>query len=156
MQASGLQDDEGAWRAGQAPDIRTDVEVPNFKQQEEQDRLKIRNIEVQEWRSQAGGSSEDEDPREPYLDLTGAVPTQPMDPDEEHNNIPQVDDAASIRQNRLQDGQIYYNPGSVPKPEADERVMSRPRHWNDGPSLPLMTVTTSNLLPRMTRCESGI
>ncbi|KAG0650927.1 hypothetical protein D0Z07_2505 [Hyphodiscus hymeniophilus] len=141
MQASGLQDSEGAGRAGQAPESRTDAEVRNFKQQEEQDQLEVRNLEVQEWRSQAGGSSEDEDLGESYFDSIEAEPVQPMDPKEKHNNIPQVDDAASIRENRLQDGQIYYNLRSVPKPEVDEQVMSRPRHWNDGPSLPMMTVT---------------
>lgn len=142
-QASGLPDDEGAWRAGLAPDSRTDAEVPNFKQQEEQRRIDIKNDEVQEWRSQTGGSSdaEDEGPVESYFDVTVAVPRQPRDPDEIYNNIPQVDDAASIHENRLQDGQFYYNLKSVPKPEVDEQIMSRPRHWNDGPSLPHMTVT---------------
>ena len=140
-QAVRPQDDEGAERAGLAPDSRTDAEVPNLKQQEEQRRIEIRNEEVQEWRSQAGGSSEDENAGTSYFDLIKSIPVQPRDPDEEYNTIPQVDDAASIHENRLQDGQIYYNLKSVPKPEIDERIMSRPRQWNDGPSLPYMTVT---------------
>jgi hypothetical protein len=139
-QASGPTDDEEAWRAGLAPDSRTDVEVPNLKQQEEQRRIDIKNEEVQEWRSQAG-ASDDEDPAESSFNVALELPRQPRDPDETYNNIPQVDDTASIHENRLQDGQFYYNLKSAPKPEVDERIMSRPRHWNDGPSLPNMTIT---------------
>jgi hypothetical protein len=142
-QDSGLLDDEGAWRGGLAPESRTDAEVLNFKQQEEQRRIEIKNDEIQDWRSQAGGSSngEDEHRGESYFDPIRSVPNQPRDRDEEYNNILEVDDAKSIHENRLQDGQIYYNPKSVPKAEVDEQVMSRSRQWNDGPSMPYMIIT---------------
>ena len=140
-QGSAPQDVAGARRAGLAPESWTKAEVPSVKQQEEQRRINIRNEEVQEWRSQAGGSSEDEQASQSNFDLTQARPTRPRDPDEESNDIPQVDDAASIHVNRLQDGQIYYNLKTVRKSETDEQIMSLPRQWNDGPSLPHMTTT---------------
>ena len=141
-QNSGLLDDEGAWRGGLAPESRTDAEVPNFKQQEEQRSIEVKNDEVQEWRSQAGGSTNGEDRHggASYFDSNLSGPTLPRDPDEEYNNIPQVDDAESIHENRLQDGQIYYNLNGVPNAEVDEQVMSRSRQWNDGPSLHYVTV----------------
>ena len=141
-QASG--DDEGVWRAGLDPDSRTDAEVPSLKQQEEQRRIDIKNYEVQEWRSQAGGSSDadEEKPHESYFDSEQAGPNRPRDPAEEYNNIPEVDDAASIRENQLQDGQVYYNLKDLPKTKVDEQLMSQPRHWNDAPSLPYMTLTS--------------
>jgi hypothetical protein len=139
-QFANLLDDDGALRVGFAPGSRTDAEIPSLKQQNEQRDIELKNDEVQEWRSQAGGSSNvgDDYPGESYFDVTLAGPSKPRDPAEEYNNIPQVDDAESIHENRLQDGQIYYNVNSVPDPEADEPVMSRPRQWNDAPSLPHM------------------
>jgi hypothetical protein len=45
-------------------------------------------------------------------------------------------------ENQLQDGQVYYNLKDTPKIKDDEQLMSQPRHWNDGPSLPYMTLTS--------------
>jgi hypothetical protein len=139
-----LRDDEEPQRVGLDPESRTDAEGPTLKQQEEQQRINIRNNEVQEWRSQAGGSSgaEDEQRDESYFDSNRAVPSNPKDPAEANNDIPPLD-GTYIYENRLQDGQVYYNlQDGGPKAEANERLLSsRPRQWNDGPSLPYMTVT---------------
>ena len=127
--SSWLRDDEGAGRAGTAPGSRTDAEILSPKQQEEQRRIEKKNHEVEEWRSQNGGSSEAEDEQQDQSYF-------PLDADEANNNVPEVDDAASIRENRFQDGQTYYNLKNLPKSEVDEKLMSQSRHWYDPPTFP--------------------
>ena len=137
-----LRDDEEPQRLGFDPEGRTDLEGPSLKQQQEQRRIDTKNNEVQEWRSQAGGSSdaEDEQPDESYFNR--AVPSNPEDPAEANNDIPALDETY-VHENRLQEGQIYYNlQDGGSNAVADQQLLgSRPRQWNDGPSLPYMTVT---------------
>lgn len=136
--SNALRDEEGIWtsnhttgQAGLDPDSRkliSEFEIPSLRQQEIQRRIDSKNNEVQEWRSGARGTvhPNDERPQSIYT---------------EENNIQPVDDAASIRDNRLLDDQVYYNLKNAPATEADLTLMSRPRQFNDPPSLPYMTST---------------
>ncbi|TVY55193.1 hypothetical protein LCER1_G003902 [Lachnellula cervina] len=154
-QAPILRDEDGSWmsndrtrQAGLDPERRkiiSNAEVPNLKEQEERRRIENKNIEVQEWRSQAGGSSdaEDEKPAQSYFPVNNQKWYQQSksgpgrDAAEENNTIPPVDDAASIHENRLIEGQVYYAlKKGVPLNETDVQLMHQPRHWNDAPSYP--------------------
>jgi len=153
-QTTGRRDDDGMWRAnestGQAgldPETRNliaNMEVPNLKEQEEQRRLDAKNIEVQEWRSQAGGSSDAGDDQS-YFHFTSESwhdSSHQRDHPEGDSEIPPVDDAVSIRENRLVEGQIYYNFKNNAPTEDDFALIQQPRHWNDAPSVAYKTATT--------------
>lgn len=160
-----LRDEDGSWmsndrtrQAGLDPSRRKEIsntELSNLKEQEERRRIKSKNIEVQEWRSQAGGSSdaEDEQPVQSYFPVNNqnwyrqqAESDHRRDPAEVNNNIPPVDDAASIHENRLIEGQVYFDPknGAILN-EADIQLMNQPRQWNDAPSVPF--IMTSSFQP---------
>ncbi|TVY36387.1 hypothetical protein LSUB1_G004768 [Lachnellula subtilissima] len=162
-QAHILRDEDGSWmlndrtrQAGLDPERRkviSNAEVPNLKDQEERRRIENKNIEVQEWRSQAGGSSDadDEKPAQSYFPVNNEKWYQQSksgperDAAEENNNIPLVDDAESVHENRLIEGQVYYHPegkDGAPLNEADRQLMKQPRHWNDAPSFPFALTTT--------------
>ena len=129
LQASGYRNDEGmpeprerTGRAGLDPDSRNkiaDVDVPNLKEQDERRRIDEKNIEIQAWRSQASGSSDTND-----------------EVRDEAQNIEPVDDAASIRENKLVEDQVYFNFKSATPTNADLLLMRQPRHWFDAPTLP--------------------
>ena len=157
-QQTGLRDDDGAWRydqqtgqAGLNPEQRRmlgDAEVPNLKQQEEQRRIESKNMEVQEWRSQAGESTDDEDANQSYFGHFNSDNFQ-RQPEAgrrrslpEDNGVAPVDDAESIHENHLVEGQIYYYPknGAAITGE-DFRLMAQSRHWSDAPMLPKITMT---------------
>jgi hypothetical protein len=159
VEVAGRRDDEGVWKssektgqAGLDPENRkriADMEVPNLKEQAEQRRIDSRNMEVQEWRSQAGGSSdaEDENPDQSYFHFNSeswrrhaGSNNQGIDP-EEGNDIAPVDDAASIRENKFVEGQVYFNFKHTEPNEADVELMRQPRQWNDAPSYPYVTAT---------------
>lgn len=132
--AVGVRNDEGIWessdqtgQAGLDPESRkaiADMEVPNLKQQDEIRRVDDKNVEVQEWRSHAGGDSE----------TTSEVP-------DEDQNIQPVDDAASIRENTLVEDQVYFHLKNNNPTEADKLLMHQPRQWVDAPAVPYMTTT---------------
>jgi hypothetical protein len=130
-EAVGLREDEGIWgsseRTGLGPDRRkaiADVEVPNLKDQDEQRRRTEKNSEIQEWRSHAEGVSE----------VKVAIP-------DEDETIAPVDDAASIRENKIVGDQVYFNFKHTVPTEADSLLMQQPRHWFDAPSVPYITDT---------------
>lgn len=143
------RDEDGKWapnqRTGQAgldPNSRrliSDVEIPTLKEAEDQRLLQGRNTEVNEWRLQASSSHLDDinDPNSSYFAIKSV-------PDDQCSLAP-VDDAASIRNNRLQEGQTYYSMGNTvlptPPTHEDYRLMSQARHFNDGPSFPYTTDT---------------
>ncbi|RDL36771.1 C2H2 and C2HC zinc finger [Venustampulla echinocandica] len=154
-----FREDDGSWRsndrtgqAGLDPESRglvSNEEMPTLGEQEEQRRILHKNIEVQEWRSQAGGSSEgeDEQPTQSYFPLNNpnwyqqSEPRAHQDPAEEDNDIAPVDDAASIRENKLVEGQVYYHPNNIDLTQADIELMGQPRQWYDPPSVPHITTT---------------
>jgi len=158
---SGFRGDDGAWRldqrtgqAGLNPEQRRmlgDVEMPTLKQQEEQRRIESKNIEVQEWRSQAGDSSDDEDINQSYFGHFSSENFQ-RQPEAgrrrslpEDNGIQPMDETQSIHENHLIEGQTYYHPKNGTITDEDIRLMTQSRHWSDAPMLPKITMT--NLQP---------
>ncbi|CAG8982621.1 hypothetical protein HYALB_00008113 [Hymenoscyphus albidus] len=154
--------DDGSWmsnqRTGQAgldPESRRDLAdelVPTLDEAEERRRILSKNIEVNEWRSRAGASSEAEDERSAQSYFPPNNPTwyqesgarRHRDPAEgqTHDYINAVDDAASIRENKLVDGQVYFHPkNGATVNEHDQYLMSQPRHWNDAPTVPTILTT---------------
>lgn len=153
-EATAMRDDEGAWRsnektgqAGLDPERRkqiADMQVPNLKEQDLQRRLDEKNFQVESWRSQAGGSSDGGDGRDDsYFNFNNQSWTEGhrRPQPEEDTDIAPVDDAASIRENRLVEGQVYYNFDAAPTQSDMEILKNQPRHWSDAPSLPYMTET---------------
>src|SRR6266536_2074242 len=152
------RDKDGLWKpnvatgqGGLDPESRKELsneELPSLKQQEEQRRIDIKNMEVQEWRSQAGGSSDAEEgpSNQSYFSMTtmwdqnqgpGTRQTHP----EEDNDIAPVDDAVSIHENRLVEGQVYYHPRDGSFNNTDVQLMSQSRHWSDAPTVPQILTT---------------
>ncbi len=157
-------------RTGIAPERRSslsDVQVPNFKDQERKELLDMQLRQVEQWRSKATESI-DIAAKQPQSSLatdiaqrrraktTGApmnatrndfgrdftfpttfepTPQDSRDP-EEGNGIEPVSDAASIRENRLQDGQTYFNENASQINHRDVGYMTQNRHFVDGPSFP--------------------
>jgi hypothetical protein len=142
-QAAALRDNDGAWRANNAtglaglgPEERrlmSNVEVPSLKQQESQRHIDDKNTQVQQWCARGNGISDPNEPRSRESIYQAQA---------ENGAIPLVDDAASIRDNRLLDGQVYFDIKGTPPTEVDQELMSQPRTFNDPPVLPYMTVTT--------------
>jgi hypothetical protein len=153
---SAERDEEGVWRssdatgqAGLDPEKRAmmgDNEVLNFKDQEERIKLEQTNIQVESWRSQAGGSDdgEDQDPNSYFQfnqqswDQDSHRHNQP----DEANNIAPVDDAASIRENTWAEGQAYYDVKDAKPTATDLEIMKQSRHWSDAPMYPNKTETS--------------
>jgi hypothetical protein len=162
--AAVLRGEDGSWRSNQRtgqsgldPTSRRAIENENVEtlaEQEERRRIAHKNIEVIEWRSQAGGSSEGEEeratqsyfpPPPPNQDwYQQSTPRQHPDPEENIDNIGPVDDAASIRHNKTVAGQVYYDPDSKNGPlnQVDIDLMRQPRHWNDAPAVPYIMTTS--------------
>jgi hypothetical protein len=159
QQGTVLRDEEdGRWRsdertgqAGLDPESRklySNKEVPSLKQQEEKRRIENKNMEVREWRSQAGGSSdaEDEMPDESYFPLNNEEWPEQADsdharnPPESDNGVLPADDVVRT-ENRLVEGQVYYNFKNAVPNDADMELLNQPRQLNDPPSLPYITTT---------------
>jgi len=153
------RDAEGSWmpndmtrQAGLDPESRkviADQEIPNLKEQEERRRIENKNMEVLDWRSQANDVAEEEEPVQSYFPLNNqkwfSRPGSGVrrDPAEENNDIAPVDDAASIHENKLIDGQVYYDAkNGAELNDADRRLMGESRHWHDAPSVPFIMTTT--------------
>jgi hypothetical protein len=155
--------EDGSWRSNQRTGhsgldplnrrVIEDETVDTLDEAEERRRIAHKNIEVIEWRSQAGGSSESEEeragqsyfPPPPNQDwYQQSTPRQHPDPAENIDNIGPVDDAASIRQNKTVPGQVYYNTDSNngPLSQVDHELMRQPRHWNDAPAVPYIMTTS--------------
>lgn len=138
------RDNEGLWRpndttglTGLDPESRrmiSDAEIPNLKEQEELRHINDTNMQVHLWRQRGNSTSDPNVPRS--RESTYAVQVEQAEVD-----LAPVDDAASIRENRYLDGQVYYNlKGELPT-DIDIKLMSQTRHFNDAPALPYMTVT---------------
>jgi len=159
-------------RIGVDPDRRrslSDAYLPNFKEQEEADRLRLKNMEVEEWRSQAGDSTDadDETPHQSTSTLsapttstrrrarsTSAIPgylppvvlndiPRIMKDPTEGEGIDPVSDSESVRENQLKDGQAYFNLKATGIDDRDRSLMQESRHWGDGPAYPYITNTTT-------------
>lgn len=161
-QASISRDEDGGWTlnqrtglAGLDPDSRKELleaEQPSLKEQEEQRRIDHKNIQVEEWRSQAGGSDiGDEQPSQSYFPIndqhefeqSGASAQSNMR-EEAENIAPLDDEAASVHENRFVEGQTYFNlSNNAPINDADRNLMMQSRHWNDAPSYPAATTTNN-------------
>lgn len=136
--------DEGIWRSkgttgltGLDPESRrmiSNTEIPNLKEQEELRYMQDRNIQVELWFQRGNSNGDPNAPRS--RESTYAVRAEQEDID-----LAPVDDAASIRENRFLDGQVYYSITGEPPTDVDFKLMSQPRQFNDAPVLPYMTVT---------------
>ncbi|KAI9053604.1 hypothetical protein LZ554_002558 [Drepanopeziza brunnea f. sp. 'monogermtubi'] len=158
------RDDDGLWRASEVngqsgldPDSRKVIkdEVPTLKEQEEYRRIQDKNSEVEEWRSQAGEKSdaENEQPVQSYFPLNSNIWYPRGDPgtgtprDEEYNNLAPLDDSASVHENRLAEGQTYFDLNSIYISDVDKQeLINHARHWQDGPSVP--HIMTSSFQPQ--------
>lgn len=168
-------DDEVQGRRGVAPNRRSSLsgaEVPNFKDRARSEEIEAKNKAVEEWNSQVGGDTDEEDatPTETRSNLIAPVqprrraastgpafgrggfdpkfrfpdfppPSQPSVDLEEGKDIEPVDDAASIRENRYQEGQSYFNVRAREITLRDQIIMSQSRAFYDGPSFAKMTDT---------------
>jgi hypothetical protein len=144
-------DDEGGWksnnatgRTGIGPDEREEIEIPTLKEEEERRRIEHKNIEVEEWRSQAGGSDAgDELPGQSYFPLNNETWFQQNSSSAivEQADIAPLDDSVSLHENRLVEGQTYFNVENSYINEVDKTLIMQPRHWNDAPSYPSATAT---------------
>lgn len=147
--------EDGSWiphdrtrQAGLDPERRkfiSNSEFPTLKEQEERRRIENKNIDVQEWRSQAGGSSDAEDERSSQSYFPTDRQTESSfgrRVTEDDNGVPPLDDGMSIHENKLIEGQVYYqskNGGVLT--EVDVQLMNQSRHWNDAPSVPIIMQT---------------
>ncbi len=157
--------DEGNERTGLDPERRkslVDVQLPNLKEQEEAARRRQKNVEVEEWRSQAGDST-DADEETPHQssstlnapaisarrrarstsEIPGYLPSFDIpqinkDPTE-GEGIEPVSDSESVRENQVKDGQLYFNPKATGMNATDRTLMQQSRHWSDGPAYPYAT-----------------
>ncbi|TGO22993.1 hypothetical protein BPAE_0148g00230 [Botrytis paeoniae] len=142
--STALRNDEGLWSpngttglAGLDPESRkafSGAEIPNLKEQEEQRHIDDTNIQVHLWRQRGNSTSDPNVPRS--RESTYAVQVEQAEV-----NLAPVDDAASIRENRFLDGQVYYNVKGDYPTDDDVKLMSQIRQFNDAPALPYMTVT---------------
>ncbi|KAH9218979.1 hypothetical protein DL95DRAFT_384813 [Leptodontidium sp. 2 PMI_412] len=155
------RDEDGSWRTNEVtgqrgldPDTRkgvADVEILTLKEQEDKRKILYKNSEVEEWRSQAGGSSDadDEQPSQSYFPSSHenwylkGNPGSRRTHEEVHNDIAPLDDGASLHENRLVEGQTYFDLTSDHINEADKaELMNHPRVWKDSPSVPYITTST--------------
>ena len=133
-EAVGLQTDKKRWEAserigpaGLGPEERkaiADMELPNLKEQEETRLLEEKNNEIKKWIPGAMGDSEVK-----------------VDAPADGRDILPVDDAASIRENKLVEDQVYFNFKNTAQTEADLKLMQQSRHWCDPPAVPYMAST---------------
>ncbi|KAH8815276.1 hypothetical protein F5884DRAFT_172316 [Xylogone sp. PMI_703] len=137
------RDGDGFWKpsgpsgtSGIDPDGRkalSDMEVPNFKDQENANLLEEKMSQVEAWKSTATQTPQ------PDAELT----PRPKDMEEAENDISEVSDTASIRDNKIIEGQVYYNFQNPALGEADRELSQQPLQWNDAPVFPKMTETRS-------------
>jgi hypothetical protein len=148
-----MRDEEGKWtsnettgQAGISPEARRELsnaEIPTLNEAEERRRIDGKNLDIEEWRSQAGGSEAgDEQPAHSLFNQNPFQHAHSQLPHEDENGeIPPVDDAASVRENRPIEGQVYYDLENLHITETDRELMSLSRHWYDPPIIPEITTT---------------
>jgi hypothetical protein len=152
-------------RTGLDPERRkslSDARLPNLKEQEEATRLRFKNKEVEEWRSQAGDDTDadDETPNQSMFTFNSSSSTRRTTAASENpgdvvpnvfaadywiqsggESIKPVSDSESIRENQIKDDQVYYNPRATEMSIDDQALMQKSRHWIDGPEYPHITAT---------------
>jgi hypothetical protein len=171
--------DEINIRSGVKPERRKSlsaVEVPNFKDLENNEALETKKRDVADWMSKASESvvkeevgpttnlsapnlgtrrrakstsaafvtpsplgQNGEDPAFPEFRPT---PQQSFDP-VEGEDIEAASDTMSIRENRLQEGQLYYNVHAKEFNPRDISLVMRPRYLHDAPQFPKISDTCS-------------
>ena len=169
-QQGDLDLEEESGRTGIDPERRkslSDVEIPNFKDQEKAQQIRAKNMEVEEWRSQAGDSTDaDDETLNQSSSTLNAPPTNTRrrarstseipgyfppgvfddiprikkDPSE-GEDIDPVSDTESVRENQVKDGQVYFNPKATGINARDRILMQESRHWSDGAIYPYVTET---------------
>jgi len=143
-------------RTGLDPERRKslpDLQIPNFKEQEEARRIHARNIEIEEWKSQVQDSTDIDDEIPKQSSSTLSTPLRYYPPvvfDDiprikkdltEGEDIEPVSDTESVRENQVKDGQVYFNPKATGINARDRTLMQESRHWNDGPVYPYVIET---------------
>ncbi|KAL2064862.1 hypothetical protein VTL71DRAFT_4002 [Oculimacula yallundae] len=153
------REDDGSWRTNEAtgqrgldPESRKEVTevILNFKEGEDERKRLHKNMEVIDWRSQARVSSDEELPSQSYLPQSQEEEwhkkgntTSGRTQAEIYNDIAPLDDGVSLRENRLIEGQLYYDLNSDHINDADKaELLNHPRYWKDSPSIPSITNTT--------------
>ena len=134
------RDNERLSKGGLDPETRkliTDLDIPSLRDQEEMRHREEKLTQVQEWRSHDDGGDNNEDEGSNFQ-----INTFSMDPSEQDNGIPPADDAASLHENRLVEGATYYHFRNGAPTAIDMELSTRPRQWNDPPSLPYALWTT--------------
>ncbi|CAL3964217.1 unnamed protein product [Diplocarpon coronariae] len=158
------RDHDGSWRANEAtgqagldPESRkcvAAVDVPALKDQEESRRVQHKNREVDEWRCLAGGSSDADNDQSAhsYFPIDHDNWHSPGSPgnrpsrEQEDSTLQPLDDGASLHENRLVQGQTYFDLNSTHINDADKaELANHTRHWKDAPSVPY--VMTSSYQP---------
>ncbi|KAE9381523.1 hypothetical protein N431DRAFT_320955 [Stipitochalara longipes BDJ] len=147
-----MRSEEGQWKsdettgqAGLGPEARRELsnaEIPTLDEAEERRRINGKNLDIVEWRSQAGGSDAGDElpPRfnhNPFQQTHSQLPHE-----DENSEIPPVDDAVSIHENHPIPGQVYYDLSNLNITESDKNLMKLPRHWYDPPTIPEITTTS--------------
>jgi hypothetical protein len=144
---------DGSWQgstatgqAGLDPSARQALggtHIMSLKEQEKAEEIEKANQNILQWQARSEGGSVLGDneqsgqsyfPHPPDRNIWETHSTGHIDHDED--GIDPVDDTASIRENRLQEGQTYYKfEGGVPN-GIDLRLMYQSRHWSDAPAVP--------------------
>ena len=132
--------------------LSSNEEIPSLKDQEERARLRMKNEEVADWRSQAGEDDSDGGDSDGDLGQFGIRGgrrsrqlnqwTSSNDPAEGEEIAP-VSDSESLHENKLQEGQTYYNVTADKISETDKTIALQPRHWSDAPSYPFAVATVA-------------
>lgn len=146
-----MRTEEGQWRpdemtgqGGLGPEAReelSNVEIPTLDEAEERRRIEGRNLDIQEWRSQAGGSEAGDEQTPHFNQNPFQQPRSQLQYEDENSEIPPVDDAASVHENRPIEGQVYFDLNNRNITESDRTLMTLSRHWHDPPTLPEITTT---------------
>ncbi|KAE8447450.1 hypothetical protein EG329_010723 [Mollisiaceae sp. DMI_Dod_QoI] len=150
-------DEYGIWRSNETgrggldPDDRKELDEPVETLNEQQERLRIanKNREIEDWTSQTGGTSDlgNEQPSQSFLpannpDLQQGPAIDRRTPAEEEDNITPLDDGVSIHENRLIEGQLYFDFNDTNVSEVGRKLlMDQAPHWDDAPAFPYTTET---------------
>jgi hypothetical protein len=122
-----------------------DVEIRTLYEEEERRRINSKNFDIEEWISQAGEIAEDETPASSSLFNFNPFRSQPASFQlsyEDESDIPPVDDAASIRENKVIEGQVYYDQDNLNITETDVALLALPRQWYDAPTVSQILTTS--------------
>lgn len=153
-----LRDEDGLWQSdettgqtGLTPDARreiSNIEILSLKESEEKRRIEGKNLDIEEWRSEAGGSEAGDEQQTHTLFNRNHFLETSSQPYYEHedNGIDPVDDIP-ITENRHIEGQTYYNSKNLNITDSDKALMSLSRHWHDPPTIPEIITTTTHQQP---------